>query len=69
MERLYPKASASVLSLLNQLPIIYPDERLTVEQALTHPFLAKYHNIDDEPICVPAFNFDFENEVGLNSLS
>ena len=40
-----------------------PDERLTVEAALEHPYLSKYHDPDDEPVCIPAFNFDFENEV------
>ncbi|ELU10585.1 hypothetical protein CAPTEDRAFT_53207, partial [Capitella teleta] len=61
LERLYPKASPLIIDILNQLLTIDPRERMTVEMALTHPFLMNYHNIDDEPICVPAFNFDFED--------
>lgn len=39
-----------------------PDERITVEQALAHPYLKQLHFPDDEPTCEPvsAFDFDFE---------
>ncbi|KAK3592646.1 hypothetical protein CHS0354_034724 [Potamilus streckersoni] len=59
---LYPKASKKALSLLNKMLVLHPKERITVEQALVHPYLNKYHDPDDEPICVPAFNFDFEKK-------
>ncbi|KAL3857543.1 hypothetical protein ACJMK2_012198 [Sinanodonta woodiana] len=59
---LYPKASKKALSLLNRMLVLHPKERITVEQALVHPYLNKYHDPDDEPICVPAFNFDFEKK-------
>ncbi len=39
-----------------------PDERITVEQALEHPYLKQLHYPDDEPTTQPvsAFDFDFE---------
>ena len=39
-----------------------PDERITVEQALSHPYLKQLHFPDDEPTTEPvsAFDFDFE---------
>ena len=39
-----------------------PDERITVTDALAHPYLAQLHFPDDEPTCEPvsAFDFDFE---------
>ena len=39
-----------------------PDERITVEQALAHPYLKQLHFPDDEPVTEPvsAFDFDFE---------
>ena len=39
-----------------------PDERITVQQALEHPYLKQLHYPDDEPTTNPvsAFDFDFE---------
>lgn len=39
-----------------------PEERITVTDALAHPYLAQLHFPDDEPTCEPvqAYDFDFE---------
>lgn len=39
-----------------------PEDRITVEQALAHPYLKQLHFPDDEPTTEPvsAFDFDFE---------
>ena len=39
-----------------------PDKRITVNEALEHPYLADLHFEDDEPTTEPvsAFDFDFE---------
>ncbi len=39
-----------------------PEDRITVEQALAHPYLKQLHFPDDEPTTDPvcAFDFDFE---------
>lgn len=60
---LFPRASKKALDLLGKMLVINPADRVTVERALQHPFLSKYHDPDDEPICVPTFEFDFEKEV------
>ncbi|WAR03888.1 MK07-like protein [Mya arenaria] len=60
--KLYPKASKKAINLLGRMLVLNPQKRITVEQALVHPFLNKYHDPDDEPICIPTFNFDFERE-------
>lgn len=59
---LYPKASRKAINLLSRMLVLHPGERITVEEALKHHYLSKYHDPDDEPVCVPAFNFDFENQ-------
>ncbi|CAE1313574.1 MAPK7 [Acanthosepion pharaonis] len=59
---LYPKASRRALDLLGKMLVLNPSDRVTVEQALRHPYFTGYHDQDDEPICVPAFNFDFEKQ-------
>ncbi len=37
------------VDLLSKLLTFDPDHRLTVNQALEHPFLTAYHDLDDEP--------------------
>lgn len=59
---LFPKASKKALSLLSKMLILDPRKRVSVTDALSHPYLNKYHDPDDEPICVPTFNFDFEKQ-------
>lgn len=61
-QKLFPKASKKAINLLDRMLVLNPMKRITVEQALVHPYLNKYHDPDDEPICVPTFNFDFEQE-------
>nr|KAG5704632.1 hypothetical protein BaRGS_025274 [Batillaria attramentaria] len=60
---LFPKASKKAIDLLSKMLVINPADRITVQRALQHPFLSKYHDPDDEPICVPSFEFDFEKEL------
>ena len=59
-EKLYPNTSTKAVDLLEKMLILDPKERIAVEDALAHPFLSKYHDVDDEPACFPPFDFDFE---------
>lgn len=34
----------------------------TVEEALAHPYLARLHDIADEPVCPKPFSFEFEQQ-------
>ncbi|XP_034426289.1 mitogen-activated protein kinase 7 [Hippoglossus hippoglossus] len=61
LAKLYPQAEPEALDLLAAMLRFDPRERIGVTQALEHPYLAKYHDPDDEPICVPAFDFEFDN--------
>ncbi|XP_034049177.1 mitogen-activated protein kinase 7 isoform X2 [Thalassophryne amazonica] len=60
LAKLYPQAEPEALDLLDAMLRFDPRERISVTQALEHPYLAKYHDPDDEPICVPAFDFEFD---------
>ncbi|KAM9149427.1 mitogen-activated protein kinase 7 isoform 1-T2 [Pangshura tecta] len=62
-ESLYQQADCSALALLAKMLRFDPRERIAVAEALKHPFVAKYHDPDDEPDCVPAFDFDFDKQV------
>ncbi|XP_057681469.1 mitogen-activated protein kinase 7 [Corythoichthys intestinalis] len=60
LAKLYPQVEPGALDLLASMLRFDPRERIGVTQALEHPYLAKYHDPDDEPICVPAFDFEFD---------
>lgn len=60
LDQLYPQAEPEALHLLERMLRFHPRERISVSQALEHPYLAKYHDQDDEPVCVPAFDFEFD---------
>ncbi|XP_034275739.1 mitogen-activated protein kinase 7 [Pantherophis guttatus] len=62
-DSLYQNADRKALSLLSKMLRFDPRERISVVEALNHPFLSKYHDPDDEPDCVPAFDFDFDKQV------
>ncbi|KAG0218994.1 kinase-like domain-containing protein [Mortierella sp. GBAus27b] len=58
--QLYPRATPLALDLLEKLLDFDPASRITVEQALGHPYLAAYHEEDDEPVHDHIFDFAFE---------
>lgn len=50
------------VDLIKRMLAFDPANRITVEQALAHPFLKQLHQVEDEPEGeqVSAFDFDFE---------
>ncbi|XP_063175308.1 mitogen-activated protein kinase 7 [Chroicocephalus ridibundus] len=62
-ESLFGDAEPAALALLGRMLRFDPRERVGVAEALRHPFLAKYHDPEDEPDCVPAFDFAFDRRV------
>ncbi|NXU96912.1 MK07 kinase, partial [Cettia cetti] len=62
-ESLFGEAEPAALALLGRMLRFDPRERVGVAEALRHPFLAKYHDPEDEPECVPAFDFAFDRQA------
>ena len=58
----YPGSNKKAIDLLSKMLVFNPEERISVDDVLKHPFLSKYHDPDDEPICNPPFDFSFEQE-------
>jgi len=52
--------SAGAVDLLERMLVFDPSRRITVDEALHHPYLASLHDINEEPTCPAPFSFDFE---------
>ncbi|KMZ65556.1 hypothetical protein ZOSMA_31G01470 [Zostera marina] len=56
----FPNMSSGAIDLLEKMLVFDPSKRITVDEALCHPYLSPLHDINDEPVCSSPFNFDFE---------
>ncbi|XAR55087.1 Mitogen-activated protein kinase [Bertholletia excelsa] len=56
----FPTMSPLALDLLEKMLVFDPNKRITVDEALHHPYLSSLHDVNDEPICQNPFSFDFE---------
>jgi len=62
----FPNATPQAIDFLTKTLTFDPKTRLTVEQALEHPYLEAYHDPNDEPSAAPIapdfFAFDLEKD-------
>lgn len=67
LEEILPNAPPDGIDLLKKLLQFNPDKRLTAEQALSHPYVARFHNPEEEPSMdydvIPALNDDVQLSV------
>lgn len=59
-QRLFPSANPDALDLLDRMLAFDPTSRISVEEALEHPYLHIWHDASDEPTCPSTFDFHFE---------
>ncbi|KWU46122.1 Pkinase-domain-containing protein [Rhodotorula sp. JG-1b] len=62
--QIYPHANPEAVDFLRKTLAFDPLKRITVEQALEHPYMANYHDPIDEPVAPPLepgfFDFDLQ---------
>ncbi|CAI5730662.1 unnamed protein product [Hyaloperonospora brassicae] len=63
LAQMFADAPPDALDLLQKMLVIDPNKRITVNDALAHPYLASIRNIEDETTATSSFDFDFENET------
>ena len=61
-----PHTNKAAIDILSKMLKFLPDERITVEQALSHHYLKDFHGQMDEPICSKLFDFNFEKNDRLS---
>ncbi|OWM85293.1 mitogen-activated protein kinase homolog MMK2-like [Punica granatum] len=57
----FPNMSSKAVDLLDKMLVFDPTKRITVDEALCHPYLSSLHDVNDEPACPQPFSFDFEH--------
>jgi len=64
--QLFPNANPLAVDFLTKTLTFDPKKRITVEEALCHPYLEAYHDPDDEPVAPPLdpdfFEFDLHKD-------
>jgi serine/threonine protein kinase len=62
LEAFFPKANPLAVDLLKKMMVLDYRKRITVDEALKHPYLKDLHYPEDEPIreLVPTIEFEFE---------
>jgi serine/threonine protein kinase len=66
LKELFPSAPADCLDLLDKMLDLNPARRISVEDAIKHPFMKEMHEPDDEPSFEGAIDFSFEEDHSLN---
>ncbi|KAI3772436.1 hypothetical protein L6452_03622 [Arctium lappa] len=63
LAKTFPHVHPLAIDLVDKMLTMDPTKRITVEDALDHPYLARLHDVADEPICLDPFSFEFEQQV------
>lgn len=65
IKELFPHSSNDAVDLLKKMLEINPEKRITIEEALKHPYLSEGYA--DEKISCPTFSYDWESNLQYKS--
>ncbi|KAK2948539.1 putative Mitogen-activated protein kinase 15 [Blattamonas nauphoetae] len=57
---------SNALDLMKRLLSFNPDKRPTATESLEHPFLAKFHNEAEEPVCPHQIEMELDDDTKVN---
>lgn len=60
---LFRGASEQGIDLIKKMLTFDPERRITIDEALAHPYMERLHFEDDEPTGDPVCDFDFDFEL------
>ena len=66
LSELFPTAPPDALDLLDKMLDLNPATRITIEDALKHPYMESMHDPEDEPAFEGTIDFSFEDDQTLN---
>lgn len=63
LARVFPHVHPLAIDLVEKMLTFDPTRRISVEDALAHPYFARLHDEADEPVCLEPFSFEFEQQA------
>ncbi|KAJ5930056.1 hypothetical protein N7466_005549 [Penicillium verhagenii] len=63
----FPEMDRDAIDMLEKMLSFDVDERISAETALSHPYVATYHDPTDEPVVDSQFDWGFDNIEGSTS--
>lgn len=67
--KLYPKANPQALDLLEKMLKFNPNDRISVDEALAHPYFSGFRDARHETICDKPFDFKFEDDLDATKIN
>eukprot|EP00796_Vickermania_ingenoplastis_P004459 gene4459-3254_t len=66
--RKYPNASKEAIDLLQRMLVFHPHKRISVLEAMRHPFLKNLHEDSDDVVNVPPFRYEEPNHKNVHEV-
>lgn len=68
LKKRFPKASDLAIDLLERMLHFNPEKRITIDEALKHPYFENMSDPENEPKCENVFEMEFNENITLDEL-